>query len=83
MATDCVYDFSCLYHIGDDLAAAFNSGYQQGLSDARAERKTGKWIYKSLSFVGIYICSNCGESNYTERTKYCPNCGARMVTDDV
>lgn len=45
------------------------------------ERKTGKWIDIKLFGIG---CIKCSECNYTEmdipeaRSKYCPNCGAKM-----
>ena len=39
MATDCEYDMNRLNHIGDDLIAAFNDGYEHGKADAKP-----KWI---------------------------------------
>ena len=39
MATDCEYDMNRLNHIGDDLIAAFNDGYEHGKADA--EQKHG------------------------------------------
>ena len=55
------------------------------------ERLPGEWIMKSLSDG---VCSRCGFKQTGERYnntylfkpgkyKYCPNCGARMVTEDV
>lgn len=50
------------------------------------ERKAGKWLLnedRSKEHVeNIYICSAC--YNYeawgeTERTRYCPQCGSRML----
>lgn len=78
--------------IGDDLVAAFNSGYQQGLSDARAERKTGKWVeitrYGLNSQKAICECSLCKNNAWVyddarRRFKFCPNCGARLLSYDV
>ena len=48
--------------------------------------KRGRWIDK---FGGVYRCSNCemvfSESDVSDtpirRWHYCPNCGARMVTE--
>lgn len=47
-----------------------------------ADRPTGEWVeQESDNIEKIYLCSNC--ENYeawgeTEKTPYCPNCGARM-----
>lgn len=51
-----------------------------------ADRPTGEWVYRESNHVErIYLCSNC--RNYeawgeTEKTPYCPNCGARMMGGD-
>ena len=53
--------------------------------EALEERPKGKWIYQeSENIEKIYLCSNC--KNYeawgeTEKTPYCPNCGADMRGD--
>ena len=49
------------------------------------EQKTGHWINKShQSGCGIYFidyrCSGCDDSNDRE-TKFCPNCGAKMIEE--
>lgn len=47
----------------------------------------GKWIHEvrytidSLHSYQQYRCSECGMT-YITNTKYCPNCGARMVEDE-
>ena len=55
------------------------------------ERKTGKWIEREDMYYGwnIWECSNCHEEFCVEEGSpndneyhYCPNCGARMVSDD-
>lgn len=52
------------------------------LSLPSADRPIGEWIeQESDTIEKIYLCSNC--ENYeawgeTEKTPYCPNCGARM-----
>lgn len=46
------------------------------------DQPTGEWIeQESDTIEKIYLCSNC--ENYeawgeTEKTPYCPNCGAKM-----
>ena len=45
-----------------------------------ADRSQGEWIYNSALYASgnpHYDCNCCGES-VEERTKFCPNCGARM-----
>jgi len=47
-----------------------------------ADRPTGKWVEQESDHIEkIYLCSSC--NNYeawgnTEKTPYCPQCGARM-----
>lgn len=49
-------------------------------------RPTGEWVeQESDNIEKIYLCSNC--ENYeawgeTEKTPYCPNCGAKMFRKD-
>lgn len=51
------------------------------------ERKTGKWInaYPDIEPNPMFmygICSVCGfEQSISDKLKYCPNCGARMVQE--
>ena len=53
------------------------------------EQKKGKWIlcenpiYSSfrISDADPYLCTVCNMKNHRQ-TKYCPNCGARMVEED-
>ena len=50
------------------------------LPSVQPKQKTGRWILdedKSLMF-NIYKCSNC-ENIGARESKYCPNCGAKMV----
>ena len=50
-----------------------------------ADRPTGKWVeQESNGIEKIYLCSYC--KNYeawgeTEKTPYCPQCGARMEVE--
>lgn len=76
--------------IGDDLVAAFNDGYRQGLADARAEWKTGKWIHRKVEPQSPYqpyvpsielFCSECNNHSAWD-SPFCPNCGVRMVPEE-
>lgn len=64
------------------------------LLNSRPEQKYGHWITDTKSYTGRVYCSECnelapleiksydyyGRSSYGEwtKTKYCPNCGAKM-----
>lgn len=55
------------------------------LPSATPTERTGHWYYdENRGATGIYaICSNCNESIYqTGDFRYCPNCGARMGSED-
>lgn len=61
-------------------------------ADLIEERKTGQWIRAEDELGETWMCSQCCEEWTVEETvfdefpqwaHYCPNCGARMVTDDV
>lgn len=62
---------------------SYEIGYTHG---QMADRPTGEWIYLESNHIEkIYLCSNC--QNYeawgeTEKTPYCPNCGAKMGGGD-
>ena len=56
------------------------------------ERKKGQWFRTGDEFGETWMCSECCEEWVVEESvmdefpqwaHYCPNCGARMVTDDV
>lgn len=59
-----------------------------------AEPKTGKWIKATgmmpPEFHGHHCCSECGNfanmeppfGNREDLSKFCPNCGAKMVRED-
>ena len=50
-----------------------------------AESKRGKWEMKPDPFGffdDIPVCSECGcTTKMREKTKFCPNCGAKMEAD--
>lgn len=51
------------------------------------KRKRGEWKQRSDPygwFETIPVCSICGcTTKWRETYMFCPNCGARMVTEDV
>lgn len=42
------------------------------------EPKIGHWVNRN----GIRYCEFCGASNSTAYTSYCPNCGAKMESEE-
>ena len=40
----------------------------------------GRWGYRDLALAKscVLSCSNCWHMNFSYRTPYCPNCGAKM-----
>ena len=43
----------------------------------RADKKRGYW-FTDYARQPMVVCSNCNLSNNSNRSKYCPHCGARM-----
>ena len=41
----------------------------------------GRWI-DAREYCGDYMCSNCDALYGTNKFKYCPNCGAKMDSED-
>ena len=58
----------------------------QKLGAIEDNEREGEWIVhrwqarpgRAKGQVKNYSCSVCGQNNYRNKTKYCPNCGARM-----
>ena len=46
------------------------------------EPKTGHWTHDGSHWENRFICSECGYKLFEEQTNYCPNCGARMESED-
>ena len=72
------------------LPIHFKENIIDALPSVKQEPKTGHWIEKD-GFDGdvYYDCSECGESWTTiegtpwdNEWNYCPNCGARMESED-
>ena len=64
--------------IKDELAGAYNEGYMCGSREAEKARPQGEWsIDNRPNIDGLWKCSECNE-HYPYKTKFCPNCGAKM-----
>ena len=62
------------------MAALFIQDNKDEFPSVTPKEKTGKWITKPHIY-GIAFCSECDFELRVNDTKYCPNCGARMVSE--
>lgn len=46
-----------------------------------AEPKTGEWIHDGSHWANRWICDKCGYKLFGAKTKFCPDCGARMEVE--
>ena len=73
------------HEVEDEWVTLTGRGYYDALSiavEALKQQRTGAWVWDSY-YGGFYRCSVCGYEQ-GRKTKYCPECGARMteVADD-
>ena len=76
-------NFSTAVEIDTDISDYSDKLWRNAYERGKADRPQGEWIDK-----GDYAeCSNCGANSGTQfdgvepvprKTKFCPNCGARM-----
>lgn len=86
---DEIYVHGFIDEIRKDIIIIHNEGGYFGTIPEEIQphlMKIGKWIYKSNSYaygVPEYECDQCGYGvREHAKSKYCPECGARMVQDD-
>lgn len=63
------------------------TGIEQALNEMpsiQPNQKTGRWEHDGGHFANRWLCSQCGYKFYFEKSeaKYCPNCGAKMESDN-
>ena len=63
------------------------TGIEQALNEMpsiQPNQKTGRWEHDGGHFANRWICSQCGYKFYFEKSeaKYCPNCGAKIESDN-
>ena len=58
---------------------------KQVLEEVPSVERTGEWIKHHTNGIEDLECSECGcwfLHDYLVRNSYCPNCGARMVSEE-
>ena len=83
---NCINYPNCDHTIQDDVTETIIEALEQ-------EPKTGHWIKYGIPRCGEqhYKCTSCGYyinfgqwgELYTKEFKYCPNCGARMESEEL
>ena len=57
--------------------------YIESMSPVKQEPKTGHWIVHPKGIYAHIVCDKClSNAPYDCRTNYCPNCGAKMESED-
>ena len=46
-------------------------------------QKSGKWITDEPTVLEPYVCSECGIFHNGKYKNFCPNCGAKMESEDA
>ena len=91
------YEFRCATKMGEDAAAAIEELQAElekkrtadcwGCKCEKLEPRRGEWIDRydeddKPFFKRKYVCSACGDWNTYGKSKYCPNCGAKMEVQE-
>ena len=95
MGVHCAYDMPSFWaNKGKDykvIPTKWHKGYQQAVADfdkrirelPSVTQKSGKWIEHEIKDTCRWLtCSNCGYEWINRKENYCPNCGARMESEE-
>lgn len=68
------------YNVDGILYVPFKDVYKhlKTISSVHPEQKTGRWI----DMDDHVMCSCCGATHYGADKNYCPNCGAKMESEE-
>ena len=64
---------------GESLGYAVAWDILSDLPSVTPQPRIRKWSHDDSHWANRFICSECGYKLFEEQTKYCPNCGVRMV----
>ena len=51
------------------------------MPSAQPQRKTGRWIHDGSKWANRWICDRCKYKLFGVKTKFCPDCGAKMEVE--
>lgn len=83
---DCISREAAIKAFGDVHPMDYNTQAYitniQNLPSVTPKPKIGRWIPRSHVF-GVAYCSECDFELKIDDTNYCPNCGAKMESEEV
>lgn len=83
---DCISREAAIKVFGDVHPMDYNTQAYitniQNLPPVTPQPKMGRWIPRSHVF-GVAYCSECDFELKIDDTNYCPNCGAKMESEEV
>ncbi len=81
---DCISRQAVMFEIGESYNIVDLEKRIKDLPSVTPQRPKGKWKplnYKDEMWGYVYKCSNCGATEYKDN--FCPNCGAKMESEEV
>lgn len=69
------------YESDDDYKRKCITDLINGVPSAQPERKTGRWIHDGSKWANRWICDRCKYKLFGVKTKFCPDCGAKMEVE--
>lgn len=83
-AIEILSDMRAEYNIfsNDEEEATRYHALSWAIQALNEQQRTGQWIVDKDSTGCTYgKCTSCGMKQYAGRTKFCPNCGAKMKVE--
>lgn len=89
MQTELCEDAISRETVASEFADWFGYNYQnqifykriKSMPSVTAEQRTGKWIFRKDNYPFHWMCNKCGKTFKTD-FNFCPNCGAKMESED-
>jgi len=73
--------------VGFEICLEYIREFVRSLPSVTPTHKKGEWVKTGQSFINpnkflCYSCSECGGGSGKVKTKFCPNCGAEMESEE-